>query len=171
MQALDRRDRALPLLPVRVERHGFEYKRNGALSLYAPTRCAVRSPRDVPVTTSCASSAMSSPAASPGARSTSPCDNLSAHKDGASRRLPGRASQRRTTLPADPIVLAQSGRAVVLKSPARPCSRRVQLDRRPVPQAPRLHQRLLQERRPLFWKYSNSSRRIRHANPVSKAAH
>ena len=29
MQALDRRDRVLPLSPGRAERHGFEYKRNG----------------------------------------------------------------------------------------------------------------------------------------------
>ena len=35
MQALDRRDRVLPLSPGRAERHGFEYKRNGTLSLYA----------------------------------------------------------------------------------------------------------------------------------------
>ena len=35
MQALDRRDRVLPLSPGRVERHGFEYTRNGTLSLYA----------------------------------------------------------------------------------------------------------------------------------------
>ena len=34
-QALDRRDRVLPLSPGRVERHGFEYKRHGTLSLYA----------------------------------------------------------------------------------------------------------------------------------------
>jgi transposase len=31
----DRRDRVLPLSPGRAERHGFEYKRNGTLSLYA----------------------------------------------------------------------------------------------------------------------------------------
>ena len=35
IQALDRRDRALPLSPGRAERHGFEYKRNGTLSFYA----------------------------------------------------------------------------------------------------------------------------------------
>jgi len=35
IQALDRRDRLLPLSPGRVERHGFEYKRHGTLSLYA----------------------------------------------------------------------------------------------------------------------------------------
>lgn len=35
IQALDRRDRRLPLSPGRVESHGFEYKRNGTLSLFA----------------------------------------------------------------------------------------------------------------------------------------
>ena len=35
IQAPDRRDRVLPLSRRRVERHGFEYKRHGTLSLYA----------------------------------------------------------------------------------------------------------------------------------------
>ena len=35
IQALDRRDPVLPLSPGRAERHGFEYFRHGALSLYA----------------------------------------------------------------------------------------------------------------------------------------
>ena len=35
IQALDRRDRMLPLSPGRAESHGFEYKRNGTLSLFA----------------------------------------------------------------------------------------------------------------------------------------
>lgn len=35
IQALDRRDRVLPLSPGRAERHGFEYKRHGTLSLFA----------------------------------------------------------------------------------------------------------------------------------------
>ncbi len=35
IQALDRRDRVLPLSPGRAERHGFEHKRNDTLSLYA----------------------------------------------------------------------------------------------------------------------------------------
>src|SRR6266852_7441355 len=35
IQALDRRDRILPLSPGRAERHGFEYCRHGTLSLYA----------------------------------------------------------------------------------------------------------------------------------------
>jgi transposase len=35
IQALDRRDPRLPLSPGRAERHGFEYVRNGTLSLYA----------------------------------------------------------------------------------------------------------------------------------------
>jgi hypothetical protein len=35
IQALDRKDPVLPLLPGRAERHGFEYFRHGTLSLYA----------------------------------------------------------------------------------------------------------------------------------------
>src|SRR5205823_4784944 len=35
VQALDRRDRVLPLSPGRAERHGFAYYRHGTLSLYA----------------------------------------------------------------------------------------------------------------------------------------
>jgi transposase len=35
IQALDRLDPVLPLSPGRLERHGFEYKRNGTLSLFA----------------------------------------------------------------------------------------------------------------------------------------
>lgn len=35
IQALDRKDRRLPLSPGRAERHGFEYVRHGTLSLYA----------------------------------------------------------------------------------------------------------------------------------------
>jgi transposase len=35
IQALDRKDRMLPLSPGRAESHGFEYKRNGTLSLFA----------------------------------------------------------------------------------------------------------------------------------------
>ena len=35
IQALDRKERVLPLSPGRAERHGFEYRRHGTLSLYA----------------------------------------------------------------------------------------------------------------------------------------
>ena len=35
IQALDRRDPVLPMSPGRAERHGFEYVRNGTLSLYS----------------------------------------------------------------------------------------------------------------------------------------
>lgn len=34
IQALDRKDRMLPLSPGRARSHGFEYKRNGTLSLF-----------------------------------------------------------------------------------------------------------------------------------------
>ncbi len=40
IQALDRKDRMLPLSPGRAETHGFEYKRNGTLSLFAALNTA-----------------------------------------------------------------------------------------------------------------------------------
>jgi transposase len=40
IQALDRLDPVLPLSPGRAERHGFEYKRNGTVSLYAALNVA-----------------------------------------------------------------------------------------------------------------------------------
>ena len=40
IQALDRLDPVLPLSPGRVERHGFEYYRHGTLSLYAALETA-----------------------------------------------------------------------------------------------------------------------------------
>lgn len=40
IQALDHLDPVLPMSPGRAERHGFEYKRNGTLSLYAALNIA-----------------------------------------------------------------------------------------------------------------------------------
>jgi transposase len=40
IQALDRRDRVLPMSPGRLERHGFEYLRHGTLSLFAALNTA-----------------------------------------------------------------------------------------------------------------------------------
>ena len=40
IQALDRKDRMLPLAPGRAQSHGFEYKRNGTLSLFAALNTA-----------------------------------------------------------------------------------------------------------------------------------
>ena len=40
IQALDRKDRMLPLAPGRAESHGFEYTRNGTLSLFAALNTA-----------------------------------------------------------------------------------------------------------------------------------
>ena len=40
IQALDRKDRMLPLSPCRAQSHGFEYKRNGTLSLFAALNTA-----------------------------------------------------------------------------------------------------------------------------------
>ena len=75
IQALDRRDRVLPLSPRRVERHGFEYKRNGTLSLYAALNIQTgevqaRPPLDTRARTSWAFSGTWSPPASPISKST-----------------------------------------------------------------------------------------------------
>ena len=40
IQALDRKDRMLPLAPGRAESRGFEYRRNGTLSLFAALNTA-----------------------------------------------------------------------------------------------------------------------------------
>ena len=40
IQALDRKDRMLPLSPGRAESHGFEYRRHGTLSLFAALNTA-----------------------------------------------------------------------------------------------------------------------------------
>jgi len=40
IQALDRKDHMLPLSPGRAQSHGFEYKRNGTLSLFAALNTA-----------------------------------------------------------------------------------------------------------------------------------
>jgi len=40
IQALDRKDQMLPLSPGRAQSHGFEYKRNGTLSLFAALNTA-----------------------------------------------------------------------------------------------------------------------------------
>ena len=75
IQALDRRDRVLPLSPGRVERHGFEYKRHGTLSLYAALnvrtgRFRARRRPGTRAGTSWASSGTWSPPANPTRRST-----------------------------------------------------------------------------------------------------
>ena len=60
IQALDRLDPVLPLSPGRLERLGFEYRRNGTLSLYAALerrgRYRARPPSDTPVRNSLVSS-------------------------------------------------------------------------------------------------------------------
>ena len=63
--------RVLPLSPGRLERHGFEYRRNGTLSLYAGAgcevrkRCKARLPSATPARSSSASSNRSSLACKP----------------------------------------------------------------------------------------------------------
>jgi transposase len=85
IQALDRQDRMLPLAPGRAESHGFEYKRNGTLSLFAALNTATGEVlgRTAPRHTSAQFVAFLTEIASTQHRKTPIhviCDNVSSHK-------------------------------------------------------------------------------------------
>jgi len=85
IQALDRQDRMLPLAPGRAESHGFEYKRNGTLSLFAALNTAPGEVlgRTAPRHTSAQFVAFLTEIASTQHRKTPIhviCDNVSSHK-------------------------------------------------------------------------------------------
>ncbi len=152
IQALDRRDRVLPLSPGRAERHGFEYKRNGTLSLYAALD--TKTGQVLGKTAAHHTSREFVDFLADVVASREPDSRDSPHlrqplgaQDQARRRLSRRAPQRRLALHADLLVLAEPSRTLVLENPARRHRpRHLHLDRRSGKQAPPLHQRLLQER-------------------------
>ena len=126
IQALDRKDRMLPLSPGRAERHGFECKRNGTLSLCsaalstrALARCWARRLRAAPASSSSASSKTSSPLSLTDAISTSICDQREQPQDAPRAGVLGRASARPYALHADVLVLVEPGRERVCPHPAR----------------------------------------------------
>jgi len=84
IQALDRKDRMLPLplAPGRAEGHGFEYKRNGTPSLFAALNTATGEALGMPpAPTPASSSSASSATLSAVSRETHViCDNVSSHK-------------------------------------------------------------------------------------------
>jgi hypothetical protein len=104
IQALDRKDRMLPLPPGRAESHGFESKRNGTLSLFA----ALNTTGEVLGTTAaCHSSGqfVSSPGDVVGTQPQGRemdviCDNASSHKtESVEALLAGRAKCGSTARP------------------------------------------------------------------------
>lgn len=85
IQALDRKDRQLPLAPGRAESHGFEYKRNGTLSLFAALNTATGEVLGKPVarhTSAQFVAFLTDLVASqpPGMEIHVICDNVSSHK-------------------------------------------------------------------------------------------
>ncbi len=85
IQALERKDRMLPWAPGRAQSHGFEYKRNGTLSLFAALNTATGEVLGKPPPAIPASSSSVSWARSPTARTAEReihvvCDNVSSHK-------------------------------------------------------------------------------------------
>ena len=124
IQALDRKDRMLPLSPGRAESHGFEYKRNGTLSLFAALNTATG---EVLGKTAARHTSEQFVAFLQDMLASQPerreihviCDNVSSHKTELVAGLPGRASARPDPLHADLFVVAQPGRELVLAHPAR----------------------------------------------------
>jgi transposase len=155
IQALDRLDPVLPLSPGRLERHGFEYKRNGTLSLYAALdvktgkvqgRTAERhtSAQFVDVLEQVVSGCK------PYQEIHIILDNLSAHNDHSSRRVPESKYQREASFHAHLLFLAESSRNLVCTTGARSYrSWHLHFDPGSVAQTPALHPRLLQDRAPL----------------------
>jgi transposase len=114
IQALDRLDPVLPLSPGRLERHGFEYRRNGTLSLYAALDVKTGK-----VQGKTAQRHTSATFVDFLEQLVSTCntrqeihiilDNLSAHKTAKSHKVSRAKPQREAPLHADLLLLAEPG--------------------------------------------------------------
>ena len=177
IQALDRRDRVLPLSPGRAERHGFEYKRNGTLSLYAALNtktgkvqgktAARHTSREFvgfleEVVTSC----------EPQREIHIICDNLSAHKtklvaaflDAHSKVKLHFTPTYSSWLNQVELWFSKVQRDVIARgifTSAADLARKLR----------RYINAYSKDAKPIHWKYSNPKRRIRHANNSSGTVH
>jgi DDE superfamily endonuclease len=124
IQALDRKDRMLPLTPGRAESHGFEYKRNGTLSLFAALNTATG---EVFGKTAARHTSEQFVAFLRDVLASQPqqrdihviCDNISSHKTELVEAFLVEHKKRADPLHADLFVVAQPGRELVLAHPAR----------------------------------------------------
>ena len=145
IQALDRRDRMLPLSPGRAESHGFEYKRNGALSLFAALNTATGSVlgKTAARHTSAQFVAFLADVVSSqteGKEIHVICDRRQQPQDACRTGLLGRAYERGDALHAHLLVLAQPGSELVCLNPARHHhARRVHERQRPGQKTHALH--------------------------------
>ena len=124
IQALDRVDPRLPLSPGRAERHGFEYKRHGTLSLYAALN--TQTGEVIGQTAARHTSADFLTFLTDVAASQSPrreihiiLDKLSTHRTQAVRAFLAQHRRRAVALHAHVIVVAESSRALVRQDRAR----------------------------------------------------
>jgi transposase len=167
IQALDRLDPVLPLSPGRAERHGFEYRRHGTLSLYAALEVGTGhvEGRTVPRHTSAAFVAFLDHvlATQPKRREIHViCDNLSAHKTRAVRDW--RAAHPRVTIHYTPTYSSWLNQVELwFAKIERDCIARGIFTsttdlRRKLMQYIRLHNKTC---RPFRWTYHSPKRRIR----------
>ena len=124
IQALDRKDRMLPLSPGRAESHGFEYKRNGTLSLFAALNTATGEVlgKTAPRHTSEQFVAFLEDivASQPKRREIHViCDNVSSHKTDFVEAFLCQASSCPYPLHPDLLVVAQPSGELVRPHPAR----------------------------------------------------
>jgi len=177
IQALDRRDRVLPLSPGRAERHGFEYKRNGTLSLYAALNtktgqvqgktAARHTSREFvdflgEVVSGC----------EPGREIHIILDNLSAHKTKLVAAF--LAEHPRVKLHFTPTYSSWLNQVELWFAKVQ----RDVIDRGIFTSTADLARKLRRyinayskSAQPIRWRYSDPSRRIRHAHPSSGTAH
>ena len=150
IQALDRKDRMLPLSPGRAESHGFEYKRNGTLSLFAALNTATGEVlgKTAPRHTSeqFVTFLAEVVATQPEQREIHViCDNVSSHKTELVAAFLAEHRACADPLHADLLVLAQPGRELVLPHPARRDQpRHLHLGQGPRQEAHALHPRIQQ---------------------------
>jgi hypothetical protein len=107
-QALDRTLPVLPLSPGRAERHGFEYVRNGTLSLYAALEVHTGRVEGMTAERHTSEAFLSFPNRVLATQTKEReihiiCDNLSAHKDGVDKVITHTTTQpNQADLPAEP---------------------------------------------------------------------
>ena len=123
IQALDRSQPVLPFSPGRAERHGFEYIRNGTLSLYAALNTRTGQVKGRTVARHTSEEFVAFLGALVAEHPTDQeihviADNLSAHKTKRRRGLPQPPSQCASALHPDLLQLAQPGGALVCQARA-----------------------------------------------------
>jgi transposase len=177
IQALDRRDRVLPLSPGRAERHGFEYKRNGTLSLYAALNTATGKVQGKTAARHTSREFVDFledvvGGVEPGREVHIICDNLSAHKTRLVDEFLERHPQVKlhftptysSWLNQVELWFSKVQRDVIARGVFTSIADLARKLRRYI-------NAYSKTAKPFRWKYSDPSRRIRYGNDASKTVH